>query len=477
MAAPRRLWQAWGSFNSSVPGTALAFRGLATVIPNVSRVDNTSSFLDKLPHRKHPGVVHLKNISLPSELVEAARFLVSKSSMRNMEKQTKALANYLWSRKRPMETVDLRKKAEQVEQQLRQEMAHIHQKSKDALDSLSEVDEKKLQKKVMNIIRKTTYHWEKLDYTEELSFLYMAARMDGVFAAVYRALHEIQKRVPDFQPRTLLDFGSGTGTVSWAAHSIWGETINEYMNIDSSAAMLDLAEKLMKGLSENQNPCFPGVYFRQFLPVSPKVKFDLVVSAYSLNELSSYSERVETVRTLWRKTDGFLVLVENGTKEGHQILMEARDVILKGTDKVVHDPREPHVFAPCPHHLPCPLLSGDRVLPCNFTQGYYALPFSWNPAHKEERFSFLILHRGAGETEEPWPRITQPVLCRPRHIHVRLCCPDGSLQHAVITAQKHGRDLYRCARNSQCGDRLPVLNPDAEQVLEEERISENKDQS
>ncbi|XP_042332130.1 methyltransferase-like protein 17, mitochondrial [Sceloporus undulatus] len=463
MAAARGLKR--GAF----PDVSLAFRGLATVVPKVSRVDNTSSFLDKVPHRKHPGIVHLNSVSLPPKLVEAAQFLVAQSSLRNLDKQTKTLTNYLWSRKRPIETVDLRKKAERVEQQLR---AQAHQK-----DALSEADEKKLQKKVMNVIRKTTYHWEALNYTEELSFLYMAARMDGIFAAVYRALHEIQKRVPDFQPRTLLDFGSGTGAVSWAAHSIWGKTINEYMNIDHSASMLDLAENLMKGLSKDQNLSFPGVYFRQFLPVSPKVKFDLVVSAYSLNELPSYSERVETVQTLWRKTDSFLVLVENGTKEGHQMLMEARDVVLKGTDKVVYDPREPHIFAPCPHHLPCPLLTPNRVLPCNFIQAYYALPFSWNLPQKEERFSFLILRRGAGKSEEPWPRITQPVLCRSRHVHVHLCCPDGSLQHAVVTAQKHGRDLYRCARNSQCGDRLPVLNPEGEQLLEEESSSMDKDAS
>ena len=32
-----------------------------------------------------------------------------------------------------------------------------------------------------------------------------------------------------------------------AAHSIWGQSLREYMCVDSSAAMLDLAEKLLKG--------------------------------------------------------------------------------------------------------------------------------------------------------------------------------------------------------------------------------------
>lgn len=449
----------------AVSGGCWAVRGLATVVPKVSQVDNSSGFLGNVPHRQHPGILHLKTVRLPPELVQTVHFLVTQSSMRDLENRIKALTNYLWSRKRPLETEDLRRRALELEEKLREKAVQDHPKG--SLTHLDDAKEKKLQRKVLDIIRKTTYHWESLDYTEELSFLYMAARMDGVFAAVSRAFHEIQKRVPDFQPSTLLDFGSGTGTVSWAAHSIWGKTMKEYLNIDTSAPMLALAERLMKGASEDQEPCFPGVYFRQFLPVSPKVKFDLVVSAFSLNELPGQPQRVETVQTLWRKTDGFLVLIENGTKEGHQMLMEARDVVLKGKDKVVHDTREPHIFAPCPHHLPCPRLSPERVLPCNFVQTYYPLPFSWNPQQKEEKFSFLILHRGPGELKEPWPRITQPVICRPRHVHVHLCCPDGTLQHAVVTPKKHGRDLYRCARNSQCGDRLPVLNPDNEPALGE----------
>ncbi|XP_062994017.1 methyltransferase-like protein 17, mitochondrial isoform X2 [Elgaria multicarinata webbii] len=473
MAAARHLRRACGTLRTA--NSFSVFRGLATVIPKVSQVDNSSDFLGKIPHRKHPGILHLKSVRLPPELVEVARFLVAESSMRSLEEKTKSLTNYLWSRKRPLEAEELRRKAHQVEQKLREE-AVAYARQKVALNSLDEAAEKKLRQNVLNVLRKTTYHWEALEYTEELSFLYMVARMDGVFAAVSRAFHEIQKRVPDFQPHTLLDFGSGTSAVSWAAHGIWGKTLTEYMNIDSSAPMLALAEKLMRGLSEDQQLCFPGVYFRQFLPVSPKVKFDLVVSAFSLNELPGHSQRVETVQTLWRKTDGFLVLVENGTKEGHQMLMEARDVVLKGMDKVVHDPREAHVFAPCPHHLPCARLSPDRPLPCNFIQTYVPLPFRWNPDKKEEKFSFLILRRGPEESEEPWPRITQPVLCRPRHVHVHLCCADGSLQHAVVTPKKHGRDLYRCARKSHCGDRLPVLNLASEPASEAEKAHTDKDQ-
>ncbi|XP_078064566.1 ribosome assembly protein METTL17, mitochondrial, partial [Mustelus asterias] len=166
-------------------------------------------------------------------------------------------------------------------------------------------------------------------YDAQLSRIYVAARLDGGYAVVTRVLHEIKKRVPEFRPRTLLDFGSGTGTVTWASRVAWGESLREYLCVDNSPAMHQVAEFLMRGGSDVDTEQVSGVYFRHFLPVSPKVKFDLVVSAFSLSELPSLAERLRVVETLWRKTENFLVLIENGTKDGHQILMEARDAVLK----------------------------------------------------------------------------------------------------------------------------------------------------
>lgn len=51
----------------------------------------------------------------------------------------------------------------------------------------------------------------------------------------------------------------------------------------------------------------------------------------------------------------------------------------------------------------------------------------------------VILARGSPKEANRWPRITQPVLKRPRHVHCHLCCPDGHMQHAVVTARRHGR--------------------------------------
>ncbi|XP_033291815.1 methyltransferase-like protein 17, mitochondrial isoform X4 [Orcinus orca] len=395
-------------------GIATQSRALAALVPGVSQVDNKSDFLGKRSHRRHPGILQLSHVRLPQVLVDAAQLLLLESSMPNMEKQVQALTNYLWSRHLPVEPEELQRRA-----------VHLEKKFLENADSCQM---EKLCGEVLHALRRTTYHWQELSYSEGLSLVYMAARLDGGFAAVSRAFHEIQARLPEFQPQTLMDFGSGTGSVTWAAHSTWGQSLREYMCVDSSAAMLELAEKLLKGGSGSGMPYVPGVFFRQFLPVSPKVQFDVVVSAFSLSELPSKANRTDVVQTLWRKTGHFLILVENGTKAGHSLLMDARDLVLNGKEKSPLDPRPGFVFAP-------------------------------NKKPKEEKFSMVILARGSPEEANRWPRITQPVLKRPRHVHCHLCCPDGHMQHAVITARRHGRDLYRCARVSSWGDRLPVITP------------------
>uniref|UniRef100_F6PFR6 Ribosome assembly protein METTL17, mitochondrial n=2 Tax=Monodelphis domestica TaxID=13616 RepID=F6PFR6_MONDO len=425
------------------PGGILFFRALAVQIPRVPQENNELDFLGKKPHRKHPGILQLSRVKLPQALVTAAQCLVQETSIPNIEEQVQTLTNYLWSRKLPTEPEELRKKAIQLKNKLQQDAGSLQ-------------SEEQLHGAVLRALRKTTYHWQSLSYDEMLSLVYMAARLDGGYAAVSRAFHEIQARVPDFKPQTLMDFGSGTGSVTWAAYSSWGQSLREYLCVDSSAAMLALAERLLKGGLESGKPHIPGVFFRQFLPVSPKVQFDVVVSAFSLSELPSMADRTEVIQTLWRKTGHFLVLVENGTKSGHHLLMDARDLVLRGQEKFPLDPRPGHVFAPCPHELPCPKLSASRPQPCSFSQAYSTIPFSWNHSHKEEKFSLVILSRGRPGEYHQWARLTQPVLKRPRHVHCHLCFPDGHLQHVVVTPRRHGRDLYRCARASSWGDRLPL---------------------
>ncbi|XP_040000070.1 methyltransferase-like protein 17, mitochondrial [Xiphias gladius] len=433
-------------------------RGMSAAAQPQSQVD----FLKGEPHRKHPGVTNLKTLRLPEELQTAARSIITRAQVNRLSDRTRNLTNFLWSRKRAVEDVTLRKKAVSLEKELWEK----------AMEKRGDIDEEALEdrirKKVFSELRRTTYHWTTMKYDEELGVVYMAARLAGGYAAARRALNEIKKRDPSFAPQSLLDFGSGLGTVVWASHSCWAGSLKEMVCVDSSGPMNILAERLLKGDNERAQPHIKQVYFRQFLPVSPKVQFDLVVAAFTLSELPSVKEREEAVFTLWRKTSSYLVLVENGTKEGHQILMEARDTLLKKEEKTVHDSRQASVFAPCPHELMCPKLAQEPTVPCNFRQLYQPLPLPGHNDRQTEKFSYLILtRRGPAEAETEgvdWARLIAPVQRRTRHVHCRMCCPDGRLQHVVVTARKHSRDVYRCARSSDWGDQLPIFQNVEEDV-------------
>lgn len=43
--------------------------------------------------------------------------------------------------------------------------------------------------------------------------------------------------------------------------------------------------------------------------------------------------RLETLMTLWNKCDGYMVLIENGTNAGFQLIEEARDLLIQQSKK------------------------------------------------------------------------------------------------------------------------------------------------
>lgn len=58
-----------------------------------------------------------------------------------------------------------------------------------------------------------------------------------------------------------------------------------------------------------------------------------------MNELPNLKTRLDTLQTLWKKCDGYLVLIENGTNAGFKLIEEARAFILQQTENS-------YIFAP-----------------------------------------------------------------------------------------------------------------------------------
>lgn len=318
-------------------------------------------------------------------------------------------------------------------------------------------------------------------YNQREAAAYAASRLPASYGATLRVFHEISRREPNFKPENLLDFGSGSGTATWAAHETWGDSLREYQCVDVSQDMNTLAEYLLRGGEGLKHSLhIPGVYFKRFLPVSNLITYDVVVASYALSEIPKASLRKMAVRSLWGKTSDFLVIIEHGNTEGFEITAEARNLVLKkgdgepvddesseGNQYQYLDPSaeemdDGFVFSPCPHDVKCARSDAEtRDHPCNFEQRIQLALCQRNTKLKKrgfhtERFSYIVLKKGARVSEEkPWPRVLEPVRYRKRHVICRLCCSSGDLKQKTFTKKKDS-DIYKCARHlTKWGDLLP----------------------
>lgn len=310
---------------------------------------------------------------------------------------------------------------------------------------------------------------------------YVASQLPSVYGGTLRALSEIKKRLPGYEPRTVLDFGSGSGMSVWAANELWGNSINEYQCVDVSEDMNNTAEFLLRGSSDINTPLkIPNVYFKRFLPLSNQVKYDIVIASHTLTEMPFRSQRIQAIRSLWQKTNDFLVIVEPGNNEGFDTTLQARQFITQEPnendeeyledfenlfDDICEDEDESgHIFAPCPHEMACARSYVEtRDHPCNFVQKVQ-LSFSQRNLNSfkkygyfQERFSFLILRKGENTGDrEGWTRVLQPIKNRHRHVICELCCSNGNIEKHIITK---GKDpyIYKAARHClKWGDIMPL---------------------
>lgn len=69
--------------------------------------------------------------------------------------------------------------------------------------------------RVKSLMKMHIYNWTRIMYTENNCLLYLFSRAPAEYAVLHRIFREIARRSPDFKPKSLFDFGSGVGTVTW----------------------------------------------------------------------------------------------------------------------------------------------------------------------------------------------------------------------------------------------------------------------
>ncbi|XP_029836159.4 methyltransferase-like protein 17, mitochondrial [Ixodes scapularis] len=440
----------------------------------VSRANNTVSLpqeinealeSSEMKHRRHPGVRKNIQVSIPDKLLAAATEVLATRDIGQLREAASILRLQLWTKCLPTEDREVRDKAQALERQL----------LGDRLESMTPEErsqiEDQVEQAVLKKLKEQIPPWRPLNYDEFGSYTYLVGRLAADYATIRAVLAEIRHQNPAFAPKSLLDFGSGIGTSFWATREFWPHELQEYFAVDVSDDMNTLARLLVQGGNPNAEVKFRGYYQRQFLPATHKIKFDLVTSAFSLLELPSTEHRLQTVASLWGKTNSMLVLIENGTLEGHRAVLEARDFILTTTKKEDPEGCGARVLAPCPHDQDCPRETEGFGIPCNF-QARYEEPFLLQKKKSARlNYSYVVLQRsGSLPAEHDWARLIRPVLCRSNHVVCRVCCHDAKLREFVFTKARHGRHIYRVARCSEWGDQLPVsILPSTEETMQESK--------
>ncbi|XP_056647957.1 methyltransferase-like protein 17, mitochondrial isoform X1 [Diorhabda sublineata] len=426
----------------------------ATIVPNSNVIHDIDTNVYKF--RKHPGVVFPRTVTIPENFVKSVINVLADYPVKSFIEPSEKLCRHLKCRVAPMEKFELKEKVRNIQERVLQKQKDIEINTIEEEMNYRQV----IQNKIQRAINENLYNWKPVKYDARNALLYLIGRSAAEYSVLVRIFSEIESRDPDFKPRSIFDYGSGVGTVTWAANIYWKKYILEYFNVDTSREMNDLAQILLQGGKGTGNMPIKGVFYRQFLPSTP-LTYDIVVSAYSLFELPSFKSRLETVVNLWNKTAKYLVIVEHGTNAGFRVVNEIRDFLLKLNE----DGHKCTIFSPCPHDNTCPRFLLDDGTPCNFEVTYHSLPISTHSKLKKELYSYIVLKKCKSDDkiiEERWPRLVRPTLVRSKHTICRMCTSSGKLQEVVVTASKYGKTMYHCARSTKWGDCLPVSVKDVE---------------
>jgi ubiquinone/menaquinone biosynthesis C-methylase UbiE len=82
-------------------------------------------------------------------------------------------------------------------------------------------------------------------YDEVVAKVWNKTGMIKSYAATYKVFHEL--KINGFAPRTMLDFGCGTGPGLWAANAVFKDSLMEYTGVDQSLDQIRMARFVVTG--------------------------------------------------------------------------------------------------------------------------------------------------------------------------------------------------------------------------------------
>lgn len=275
---------------------------------------------------------------------------------------------------------------------------------------------------------------------EEARIAYAVTRLPGTYAALAAVLGEYAQRIPETNPSSLLDLGTGPGTGLWAAAETF-PGLRKATLVERDRGLIQLGSRLARNA--------PSALVRRaawkqadLASRGPYPTHDLVLLSYVLNELPA-STRPALAEAAWNATAQALVLIEPGTIAGHETILRVRERLLAvGAN----------LSAPCPHARQCPMTGTGSW--CHFMQRIarsrrHRQAKGANLGFEDEKFSYLIFTRE--KTGFFGSRIIEPVQTLKHAVRLSLCTPGGDWDRLEI-ARRDNPARFKHARKCTWGD-------------------------
>ncbi|MEW9807005.1 small ribosomal subunit Rsm22 family protein [Mesorhizobium sp. ZMM04-5] len=267
---------------------------------------------------------------------------------------------------------------------------------------------------------------------------YLAARLPATYAAVRASMANLAEAMPGLSPASLLDVGSGPGTVLWAAADCW-PALERATMVEASGAAREAGRALASDAPLPAADWLAGDATGSLPAAGPA---DLVTLSYVLDELPPEAIGPLADR-LWALTAQVLLVVEPGTPAGWRRILAVRERLVAAGA---------HIAAPCPHATPCPLSPPDW---CHFSRRVararvHRLTKNADVPWEDEKFIYLAASR------RPVATHADRIIAAPDHakgrVTLKLCRADGSAGTRLFS--KRDGQAYKDARRRDWGDLL-----------------------
>ena len=268
---------------------------------------------------------------------------------------------------------------------------------------------------------------------------YLTARMPATFAAIRTALAWVRECAPGFEPRSVLDFGAGPGTASWAAIEVWPGITSVTMS-DINPRFIESARMLAE---RSEHDALRRASFDDPGSESHQQRHDLVISGYVMSELQQPMAG-SLVARLWNRCGGILLIVEPGTPTAFKRILTVRESLIA---------EDAMIAAPCPGNWACPMQRDEW---CHFA---VRLPRSRDHMrakkaivpYEDEKFSYVAAARARVSLAPAYARIVTPVETNKSGARLRLC---DAGRIAEVQVPRRDRAVYRTTARKKWGDRF-----------------------